>query len=516
MSYTKLRSYSTNAIGELLPVDKETCLEMVTYALNLPSDYDIQSHFLNLLGENDASFAFISKFIELKHEEDIAVEKSKKKTANKPSYIPTQNKPTSIPTQNKQSKSTNAWQAPAPATKPATNRGRLDSKKSTQVSELIDLKPSNQLSSSQAKKSKKKNVDNLKDIESALLDLEVSSLDLDLEGSDYVKRVCNCMATRHPLFEVAPNCLNCGKIICSKEGLQPCSFCGKPLLSTKDKLEIISILKAEKDSLETKQKNIKNKSIQQQETPLGPKPKPKKIVFSSNVGENLWQAQEKALKQAEAERKKMQQKIEQEETEKKDLEAQIEEMKRFERVRDINPDLLQAQERLETLLNFQETGAERTKIIDRASDFEMPSSNSGSSWLSPLERALHMKKQQKQLRKYEEEEKTRAGRGKKVVEMVIKNGKVQMVERTIVTHKEEDESEIRQLESSLKESKISKESELAKNIWDYESDKNRWEKPVYVSSNATNQDVIDVPIKQRVQIGDSRNDETDLVISLPS
>lgn len=487
---------------------------MITYALSLPSDYEIQSHFLNLLGETDTSFAFISKFIELKHEEDEAVEQARKKAEKKkPTYAPI---PT--PTPKKSSKSsTNAWQSPTPTSKSAPSKGRVDSKKSTQVSELIDLKLSNQLSSSQAKKSKKKNLDNLKDIESALLDLEVTNQDLDLEGSNYVKRVCNCMATRHPLFEVAPNCLNCGKIICSKEGLQPCSFCGKPLLSTKDKLEMINVLKAEKDSLETKQKNIKNKSIQDQDTPLTAKPKPKKIVFSSNVGENLWKAQEKALKQAEAERKKIQQQIDKEETEKKDLEEQIEEMKRYERVRDVNPDLLQAQERLETLLNFQDTGAERTKIIDRASDFEMPSSNSASSWLSPLERALHMKKQQKQLRKYEEAEKSRTGRGKKVVEMVIKNGKVHMVERITAAPKEEEEKEIDELESSLKDAKISKENKLSKNIWDYEKDQNKWEKPVYISSNTTSeQNIADVPLKQRVQIGGSKNDETDLVVSLPS
>jgi len=34
---------------------------------------------------------------------------------------------------------------------------------------------------------------------------------------------CNCMATKHSLIT---NCLNCGHIICSKEGTGPCCYCG--------------------------------------------------------------------------------------------------------------------------------------------------------------------------------------------------------------------------------------------------------------------------------------------------
>ncbi|KAJ9635518.1 hypothetical protein H2199_008521 [Coniosporium tulheliwenetii] len=54
------------------------------------------------------------------------------------------------------------------------------------------------------------------------------------------------MATRHPLLAAAPNCLSCGKIICVKEGLGPCTFCERPLLSQSEIQGMVRILKEER------------------------------------------------------------------------------------------------------------------------------------------------------------------------------------------------------------------------------------------------------------------------------
>src|SRR3954453_19390002 len=70
---------------------------------------------------------------------------------------------------------------------------------------------------------------NISDLTAAIAALEVSK-NPTLEE----RRKCNCYASLHPLFDPAPNCMNCGKIICSLEGLQPCSFCGTPLLSPEE------------------------------------------------------------------------------------------------------------------------------------------------------------------------------------------------------------------------------------------------------------------------------------------
>lgn len=498
MSYDSLRKYSIGAVSRILPLDEGTCEEMINYTLSLPNN-EIEGHLLDLLGHSEESYEFISKFIELKKKADDEASQTEEKSKLKP-------KDPSIP----------SWGPTAkPTTKPKSSKSRLlANKTSATISELASLKPSNKLSNAQAKKSKKKNLDNLKDIDAALSELEVAKA---LEGSDsahslQVKRVCNCMATKHPLFEVAPNCLNCGKIICSKEGLQPCSSCGNELLSEHEKREIVKILRSERELLETKQGHLKDKQVQQ----LSPKPA-KYIKFSNSTGGNLWKAQEEAFKLAEAEAKRRREQEEEAELKKQEIEQQMRELEHYKRTKNVDEALLTAQQRLETLLHYQETGAERSKIIDNAADFEMPAVSSGSMWLSPVERALQLKKQQKQLRSFEAEESSRVGRSKKVVEMVIKDGKVKMVEKMV--HMTDEQADIEELEKELKKEKLSQEHELSKNVWDYERDLNKWEKPIYTSSGEPNNDGTVagneyISSSSRVQHG--AVDDVELVTAMPS
>lgn len=518
MSYSKLRSYSTNAISNILPLDRETCGEMVDYALTLPTDHEMQSHFLNLLGESEESLAFLTKFMNLKEESDREhnIKNEPKKSSNKTNKS-LEHKSSSHPQKNQ----ADAWTATQNKPKEKTNKGRLQNNDSSKMtSELIDLKPTH-VETKPSKSSKKKTVDNLQDIEAVLCDLELSSKnDMDLEATTVVRRKCNCMAKRHPLFEVAPNCLNCGKIICAKEGLQPCSFCGRELLSSKDKWEIINLLRDEKNSIESKEKKLKDTNNKDQITQTTNKNKNKKIVITMNAGENLWKAQNNALKKMEADKKINQELLEKIKKEREEIAEQEKELKRYELTNNVNPDLLKAQERLETLLNFQATGAERTKIIDNASDFEMPNSSSGNMWLSPVERALHLKKQQKQLRKHDGIKSARSGRGNKTVEMVIKNGKVTMVEKQTTGNPTEDDGEddgdMEDLESQIKDDKHKNESDLAKSIWDYDKYRNKWEKPVYIgSSNDMPDDVDPQAYKARVQFSNNA-DDNELLVSLPS
>jgi len=157
-------------------------------------------------------------------------------------------------------------------------------------------------------------------------------------------------------------------------------------------------------------------------------------------------------------------------------------------------DLQKAKERLETLLDYQATGEERTKIIDNASDFEMPSQ---SLWLTPEERALNLKKQQRLMRE-SLVNKERKSRGEKTVEMTIKDGKVTMVEK-YVTHTEGTSHEESELEKSIKEKKM--QSQTSNLVWDYEMDKSKWEKPIYFASkNIPQVDKSELKItKNRVQ-----------------
>lgn len=299
------------------------------------------------------------------------------------------------------------------------------------------------------RRSQKKKLVNLQDIDSILTQLETENSQRDSK----VRRVCNCMARRHPLFEFAPNCLNCGKIICTKEGLQPCSFCGSDIIPPKDRDAIVKLLEKEKEELVTKKQELYNPSLQKTK---------KKIVVKMNAGEKFWDAQDRAFKLAEKELQS-----------KKSTGLVAENASGTKETKD--QDLQKAKERLETLLDYQATGEERTKIIDNASDFEMPSQ---SLWLTPEERALNLKKQQRLMRE-SLVNKERKSRGEKTVEMTIKDGKVTMVEK-YVTHTEGTSHEESELEKSIKEKKM--QSQTSNLVWDYEMDKSKWEKPIYFAS----------------------------------
>ena len=89
----------------------------------------------------------------------------------------------------------------------------------------------------------------LSDLDSAIRSLEVqTNPSLASSAEEDLRRKCNCMATRHPLLDMAPNCLNCGKVICVKEGLGPCTFCKSPLLSQDDVHKVLRVLKDERKS----------------------------------------------------------------------------------------------------------------------------------------------------------------------------------------------------------------------------------------------------------------------------
>lgn len=436
-----LRTFGQNAIQDIIPLDRDSCLELVNYALTLPPA-EMELHFLGILGESEISANFITSFMKMRSDLQKEKVKPKQKILLEPE---------------KKKNPKTAWKEPSSST-------TKSSTKSTTTSELLDKKPKKEVPSAP----KKKTLSSLKDIESALIDLDLNSSSL---------RFCNCMATKHPLFEVAPNCLNCGKIICIKEGLQPCSFCGYEILSVQDRLDMKHILQKEKEALK--------------ELPLKPRHKTKRITVSTTTPGSFWDNQTKAIEKIEKERKALEDK----------------EAKEAEK---IDADLAQAQERLDTLLSYQANGTERTKIIDRASDFEITQNN---IWLSPLERALQLKKQQKQLRKYEDQKAQRSGRGTKVVEMVIKDGKATMVENNRYAKNEEDDKEnndMKSLESSIK---LKQEINPNLAVWDYENDQKKWEKPIYMNSGKK-PSANSVDLKSRIQFN-TGGDNVDLVANMP-
>ncbi|KAK8169102.1 putative zinc finger motif, C2HC5-type-domain-containing protein [Phyllosticta citrichinensis] len=194
------------------------------------------------------------------------------------------------------------------------------------------------------------------DLDSAIRALEIQTNPSMSSNSaeKNAKRRCNCMATRHPLLEAAPNCLNCGKIICIKEGLGPCTFCEKPLLSQADIQSMVRILREERGREKMEANNASNRRA---EVSKALRPFSGKTSLAS-PGASAPSS---------------------------DSEAE---------------GLRKAQEHRDRLLGFQANNARRTRIHDEAADFDTPVTGT-NVWASPQERALQLKKQQKVLREQE-------------------------------------------------------------------------------------------------------------------
>lgn len=198
--------------------------------------------------------------------------------------------------------------------------------------------------------------------DSAIRALEIQ-INPSLSASTPVSaRRCNCQATRHPLLAAAPNCLNCGKIICVKEGIEPCTFCSSPLLSQS---QIQSMLRSLKDDRGAEKMNLNNASQKRADIAQSPRPFSSSPSLTPSNAQPLPSASPPSLSSSTA-----------------------------------DASLVKALAHRDRLLCYQAQNAARTRVIDEAADFEAPSAGQ-SMWSSPEERARQLKRQQKLLREQE-------------------------------------------------------------------------------------------------------------------
>lgn len=206
----------------------------------------------------------------------------------------------------------------------------------------------------------------LSELDGAIRSLEMQTNPaFALSDADNEKRKCNCMATRHPLLDIAPNCLNCGKIICVKQGLGPCTFCGTPVLSSDEINKVLRVLKDERGEERQKSNNASHKKA---EVAHG---KARAYTGRDFLAQASRSAKSSPLSSAPG----------------TPADSEDEASTKAKAHRD-------------KLLSFQANNAQRTKIHDEAADYDIPTSGT-SMWASPAERAQQLKRQQKVLREME-------------------------------------------------------------------------------------------------------------------
>lgn len=234
MTKTQAIQYALTKVPEILPLEqddvKQLCENIISSSHNPEA---IAQGFLDILGHDDLSFEFVMKFNELLGETEKPVSPSVNEAISEQISNPPSRTTSKTNLRNERKKTTNL--------KPAN--GQLVS---DVIKEPSRAKQSKQ-PSKQSKSTKSKTVQSLQEIDDAVRFLELDEKNVSSSG----KYICNCQGLRHPIFDIAPNCLSCGKIICIKEGLHlnNCSFCGTELIPIEERVKLIQVLKDEKEQL---------------------------------------------------------------------------------------------------------------------------------------------------------------------------------------------------------------------------------------------------------------------------
>ncbi|SSD59749.1 uncharacterized protein SCODWIG_01510 [Saccharomycodes ludwigii] len=484
-------AYAVEEIPQILPyLEKDNVIDLCNQILAKNTDHDtIANAFVDILGASDASFSFIFEF-------NKKLNQIESSSQNKEVLLNPNSTNLSMDKNNSHSQvntntvvSQKSFAQAAEQDNLTIKDSREDSHEVNKEGEKDQIKDnsvdnSKQLNKKTNRKIKQQKIDNLNDIEDFLKELELNS-----SKKNNKNWACNCQGTRHDLFELVPNCLSCGKIICVKEGLHMnnCSYCGKELLPLKERIKLIELIDSEKqqinDSLKT---SLPQKTTQK---------KPHYFKIQSGKGKNLFEEQEKLFDQVERERERARKR----EHVLRDAETEKERQRKIDDLENNDPDLIKARDRLKTLLHYQDTSAERTKIIDNASDYDISSNDNNELWGSSFEKALNIKRQQRNLKKLEKLEMERKGRGKLVLDLTVgKNGKAVLRQKVPVINKDhlsfaqddeiiDDENnsdliEIQRLKEKINEEKKSHSNKLTSSVWDYEKEQLKFKRPFYVET----------------------------------
>ncbi|CEP07133.1 hypothetical protein [Parasitella parasitica] len=417
-----LESWAIDKLSVFLGFDPETLQsQILPYLLTSESPDAFAEQLMDLVGTSDEALAFIQEFTKRRFNAKQAPEQSKAPLNPKPkpsaatssvkasatssssiSSIPnTQSEGTFPSLPSNQQPYDTMWPANISVHQKKEDeyfaglRKNKRSKNKNNELRAAAFPPESKPASTTAPKKEKKASKKEMTLEAALKELDIKA-----ETPGKKRKPCQCQATKHPLLTAAPNCLSCGKIICTAEGVGPCSFCGSPVLSKDQQIALIA---------EAKKKRAEQKQAQNQPSKRAPKSGQTGMnsAYASKLGgggggvgsynSSPYQSSEDDDSRLKAERHK------------------------------------------EKLLEFQRTSAQRSTIIDQATDFELPTDQT-NPWLTPQERALMIKKQQSNLRRIEQ--KGNSNRHKVMtIDVQTRQVRVQDADSSSSSSSEEEDSE---------------------------------------------------------------------------
>ena len=514
------------------------------------SSEEITNFFLELFGMSDIVFDFIAKFNDL-----LQKEESSKKNINNDTKKLTTNVETKK--DNDSSRVPQKQIQPKPKKNVVTRKQQKNSKttQGTTTSEMLlkriqkinqkeDVNKNKKIIKTETKKTKTKKEEqevkteqisglpeNLQKFENVPMTEEsieaMSKHFQKMQAQQHLNatkvtsnpKICGCQSLLHGLYTLSPNCLKCGKIICNLEAKQTggeiCVFCGSYLLSGEQIDDYLSLLKLDKMKIEldSKQKELEGLIKRKKKNYSENRKAENKKIHMDLQGGSLrggYISKDILHNQVEtifAESKKQNLKVQDMLDQDKDILALKEEIQNLETIIDLesgkfqeDSSLKDAKKRLDTLLNFQNTSEERTKIIDVAGDFDFGVSGDVKALFEGTaeERALKLKLKQRNLKLLKEQELQRVGRGKsEFIFSIDNNGTVSVTQKdmdlkhnnkasTDLVIDEEDEEllkEINDLREKIYDLKLKDFDENSKKRFDPTDPKNKLSETTYISTD---------------------------------
>ncbi|XBW37616.1 hypothetical protein QEN19_003197 [Hanseniaspora menglaensis] len=521
--------------------NEQEAKRVVDQIVHKPSD-EITNYFLDLFGMSDIVFNFISQFTELL-QVDESINKDQKnlrnnKTPNKNIELSKKETVKKVNTVSRKQK--------AVKTDAGTTTSQMLLKRIQKLNQKEEIKKEKNFTKSKTpivtetreNHSKSLRVSVLPEALQVFENIEMTEESIDAMSKYFQKlqvdqqlssthvtfdaKVCGCQSLVHGLYTLSPNCLKCGKIICNLEANQTagerCVFCGSSLLTDEQINDYLNILKLDKMKIqltlyekELKELIEKKRKIYSEDKKSGTKKIHMNLQGGSFRGgyinkEILNNQVETILAEGKKKSLKVQDMLDMD----NDIVTLRETIQSLEAVIELESKnteedgfLKDAKKRLDTLLNFQNTSEERTKIIDTAGDFDFGVSGDVKALFEGTaeERALKLKLKQRNLKLLKEQQLQKVGRGKsEFIFDIDSNGNVSVKQNDLDLSKnnkastgvvidEEDEEllkEINDLRDKIYDLKLKDFDISSKKIFDPKDPKNLLSKTRYVNTGTDN------------------------------
>ncbi|KAJ1822926.1 hypothetical protein LPJ60_001843 [Coemansia sp. RSA 2675] len=404
------RAWATHQVAVIIGSTEQDAAPLADFLVGIESAGELQTQLLDMLGESpmalDFAFALIAKRFPPAPEPEQQATRSLNPQAR--AWAPGA-------AANRKGGGTGGATAAVPSSGHAA-KSRGDSYANSQSMPPLPPPAPAQKSQRQLKKEKQQ--------------LERQQKEVDERTRQMARRKrakCECQASEHPLLT---NCLTCGRIICNKEGPGPCMFCGAQVENPDQQLQqhmqrLLS--RAEEAKQQQPNGSLASPGSSRKAQPSGGMSYRMKVGggFGTREAEALWPANEAGSSNDGGSASTLGAVAELSEEEYLQLAfkalaidsatadpASVREAEAW----------VKAMRRKEKLLDFDRTAAQRTRLIDQASDFDP---NAIGKWMTPIEKAEAARRAAAKL-KEEEEREQRRRQGTRVLRLNFAKGTIDM------------------------------------------------------------------------------------------